>query len=90
MGKVTRMVLLVVSALAVLAGVWAAFAAHAGMSRFAWTEMDWNSDGTTSLSELLQSADVGKRTIQQDGRECVEYFAFKDGLPTKVVCPSPR
>lgn len=58
------------------------------MSRFSWKEMDWNSDGTTSLSELLQSADVGKRTIQQDGQECVEYFAFKDGPAYKGVVPA--
>lgn len=50
MGTVTRMILFVGSALAVLVGVWAMFAAHASMSRFEWKEMDWNRDGATSLS----------------------------------------
>lgn len=87
MGKIRRMALAVVSSLVVLAGAWAAYAAYAGISRFSWSEMDWNSDGTTSLSEVLQAVDVGTRSIQKDGQECVEYFAFKDGLPIKFVCP---
>ncbi len=50
-------------------------------------DMDWNQDGRTSIGEIIESSDVGSRSKLVDGVECVEYFAYKDGLPIKVVCP---
>ena len=55
---------------------------------YAWDEMDWNEDGTTTLSEYFMSSDVGKRPITTDGETCVEYFHYKDGSPIRVVCKS--
>jgi ABC-type antimicrobial peptide transport system permease subunit len=53
---------------------------------YGWAEMDWNQDGRTSISEFLASSDIGRRAAHRDGQECVEYYAYKDGLPVKVVC----
>lgn len=54
---------------------------------YSWVEMDWNQDGSTTIAEFFESSDIGTRPIKKDGRECVEYFSFKDGLTVKVVCP---
>lgn len=54
---------------------------------YSWSEMDWNQDGTTSISEFFAASDIGKRSVISAGKECIEYFAYKDGLPVKVVCP---
>jgi hypothetical protein len=48
--------------------------------------MDWNQDGTTSLDEFFAASDIGKRAVTNDGKECVEYFAYKDGLTVKLTC----
>lgn len=50
--------------------------------------MDWDEDGLTSISEFFHSSDVGKREIEVDGKVCMEYFSYKDGLPIKQVCES--
>jgi hypothetical protein len=53
---------------------------------YSWHEMDWNQDGETSVSEVILAIDVGKRyTIKNEGN-CVEYFAYKDGLAVKDIC----
>ena len=54
---------------------------------YSWQGMDWNQDGATSISEFFATSDVGMRDIIQDGGKCIEYFAYKDGLPVKTVCP---
>ena len=54
---------------------------------YSWAEMDWNGDGTTTITEFLESSDIGTRPVEKDGRQCVEYFSFKDGLTVKVICP---
>lgn len=53
---------------------------------YSWSEMDWDSDGTTSISELFDSGGIGKRPVTRDGAACTEYFRYKDGLPVRVVC----
>lgn len=53
---------------------------------YAWSEIDWNSDGATSIQEFFESSDVGKRIIVREGRECVDYFAYKDGLTVRLQC----
>ena len=50
-------------------------------------DMDWDADGFTSPSDLLRASDIGRHEVTQDGLTCLEYFALKDGLPVKVVCP---
>jgi hypothetical protein len=54
---------------------------------YSWSEMDWEQKGSTSLIDFLAASDIGKREILKDGRMCVEYYAYKDGLPIKTVCP---
>jgi len=54
---------------------------------YSWQEMDWHQRGTTSISDFFGASDIGKREVVQDGRKCTEYFAYKDGLPVKTVCP---
>ena len=49
--------------------------------------MDWNQDGRTSIAEIINGSDIGTREIAVNGVECVEYFAYKDGLTIKIVCP---
>lgn len=53
---------------------------------YSWNDMDWNRDGSTSLSEFLSAGDVGVRQAKRDDRDCKEYFSYKDGLPIKTVC----
>ena len=50
-------------------------------------EADLNKDGTVSLSEAEYIANSGTREVVQDGRNCTEFFAYKDGLPLKIICP---
>ncbi len=49
--------------------------------------MDWNQDGKTSISEIVESSDIGVRQTTINEIRCIEYFSYKDGLPIKVVCP---
>lgn len=51
-----------------------------------YEEMDWNQDGRTSIAEIIDSSDVGTRQTIVNGVQCMEYFAYKDGLPIKVIC----
>lgn len=55
---------------------------------YSWGDMDWNSDGETDLAEFLRSSDIGKRSILVDGKNCIEYFAYKDAAVIKLTCPS--
>ncbi len=52
-----------------------------------FAEVDRNRDGVVSFIEASYVSSSGTREVQQDGRRCVEYYALKDGLPLKVVCP---
>lgn len=42
--------------------------------------MDWDDNGFTTISGVMQSADLGRRPTVVDGRECQEYFRLKDGM----------
>lgn len=66
----------------------AMLASAAWRSGLTWHEMDFNRDGTTSIDEFLDAADVGTRAVQVGGRSCTELVLLKDGLPVKVVCPA--
>lgn len=54
---------------------------------YSWDEMDWHQRGSTSISDFFAASDIGKREIIQNDRVCIEYYAYKDGLPVKTVCP---
>lgn len=56
------------------------------MQGYSWQEMDWRQRGSTSIGDFFAASGIGKREINQEGKKCVEYFAYKDGLPVKVVC----
>ncbi len=54
---------------------------------YSMEDMDWDGDGHTSISELLDAIDTGSRVvIDSDGRSCIEIYAKKDGLPIKRKC----
>ena len=89
MGKITSAPLAIsLVVLVLLVGYGAARVFASWQRHYLWAEMDWNSDGSTSISEFLQSSDVGKRLVSVAGNECVEYFSLKDGLAVKVMCSS--
>lgn len=56
------------------------------MSDHSSADSDWNSDGKTTLFELFEGIDIGKRELVIQNLNCVEYFAYKDGLPIKTLC----
>lgn len=53
---------------------------------FTISEMDFNNDGFLSTTEAIYHADYGKRQITVDGKNCIEYYAQKDGIELKVIC----
>ena len=53
---------------------------------YSWSEMDWDQDGQTTLSEYFMSSDIGKRSVSHGGKECLEYFSYKDGLTVILAC----
>jgi hypothetical protein len=53
---------------------------------YSWSEMDWTQTGSTSLSDFLAAADIGKREVITAGKHCTEFYAYKDGLAIKAVC----
>jgi hypothetical protein len=55
-------------------------------SNYSWNDMDWNQDGSTSISEMFSSNDIGVRRIKEHAKNCLEYFSYKDGLAIKQVC----
>lgn len=55
-------------------------------SPFSWKEADINKDGFVSPGEAGYVAYYGNRQKVENGKNCIEYFALKDGLPIKQVC----
>ena len=53
---------------------------------FSWSEMDWDEKGYTSMEDLWRASDIGKRELLYEGKLCVEYYSYKDGLPIKLKC----
>lgn len=84
MGKVISVLLIAVGTLTV------AYFVFRGVSSwrqgYSWQEMDWQQRGTTSISDFFAASDIGKRETVQNGKKCIEYYAYKDGLPVKTVC----
>jgi hypothetical protein len=52
-----------------------------------YAELDLNHDGSVNFSEAEYAASYGEQTIAVGNLRCTEYFAYKDGLPLKVICP---
>lgn len=53
---------------------------------YSWEEMDWRQRGYTSIADFFAASDIGKRDVIINGKQCNEYFSYKDGLPIKIVC----
>jgi hypothetical protein len=84
-----RFVPVVLVAVAGLAVLYVAALVGAALgSGLSWREMDFDRDGTTSPSELLAAADVGRRPVRVGDRACMEFFLLKDATTVKVVCPA--
>jgi len=56
------------------------------LSPFSWAEADMDKNGFVSPTEAGYYADYGKRPYIENGKDCIEYFALKDGLTLKKVC----
>jgi len=52
-----------------------------------WAEMDWNDDGRVSVIEIVEGSDIGRRPVTLEGKDCTEFFRYKDGLPIRTDCP---
>jgi len=50
-------------------------------------EIDLDHNGRVSEAEAEYVCNCGQRQVISNGKQCTEYFAYKDGLPLKVVCP---
>lgn len=82
-----RMVLVVLAVPIALIGIYLAIRIVASLRQgYSWHEMDWQERGRTSIGDFFAASEIGKREINQEGKKCVEYFSYKDGLPVKVVC----
>lgn len=78
----------IVAGLVLTAVYWAAFGLLVYTAPMSFKELDLNHDGQVSFGEADYAASFGEREIQVNGQQCTEYFAYKDGLPLKVVCRS--
>ena len=70
-----------------LCGYWMLFGWMVCMSPLSYAEMDINHDGKVGFFEADYASSYGERTVEKGGLKCIEYFAYKDGLSLKVVCP---
>ena len=83
-----RMLIFALAVVVVLILIGVGFVAYGSFSSgYTGAEMDWNQDGKTTIGEFFRAADIGKRTIEVDGKTCTEYYALKDGPPVKTTCP---
>tara|TARA_B100000809_G_scaffold249203_1_gene280221 strand:- start:59 stop:211 length:153 start_codon:yes stop_codon:yes gene_type:complete len=48
--------------------------------------MDLDNNGFVTSGEADYVSSSGERDITVNGEKCIEYYAYKDGLPVKVVC----
>ena len=88
MGSLKKATYLISTVLGLLIFLYIFFRLYSTFSKnYSWNEMDWNQNGETSLFELIESSDIGKRTVKINDKNCIEYYAFKDGIGIKTVCP---
>ncbi|GFZ69258.1 hypothetical protein PSE10B_57800 [Pseudomonas amygdali pv. eriobotryae] len=88
MGKViAKYSLMALSVLLFLILIYASFKAYLSWSQgYSWQEMDWYQRGNTSIMDFFDASEIGKREVTIDGNVCIEYYAYKDGLPIKTTC----
>ncbi|HEY8034168.1 MAG TPA: hypothetical protein VIF37_01095 [Methylobacter sp.] len=85
MGKVISSIFITIGALIVTYFVLRGISSW--RQDYSWQEMDWQQRGRTSIRDFFEASDIGKREVIQNGKKCIEYYAYKDGLPVKTVCP---
>jgi hypothetical protein len=84
MGKVIKVLLATVGTAVVIYFLFRGISSW--RQGYSWGEMDWAQRGHTSITDFFAASDIGKREILKDGKKCIEYYAYKDGLPVKTVC----
>lgn len=85
--SVIKPILLSIFLISFLPAIYFCFVLTIGLMKpYSWADMDWNRDGSTSISEVFDAADTGTRNVQWQGQTCIEIFAFKDGLTLKLKC----
>ncbi|MGZ5027186.1 MAG: hypothetical protein ACXWAT_07260 [Methylobacter sp.] len=85
MGKVISYIFITIGALIVACFVFRGISSW--KQGYSWQEMDWQQRGSTSLSDFFAASDIGKREVIKNGKKCIEYYTYKDGLQVKTVCP---
>jgi hypothetical protein len=65
---------------------WVIFGWMVYVSPLTYREMDFDHNGHVSYSEADYASSFGTRMYVEHGRQCTEYFAYKDGLPLKTDC----
>ena len=50
-------------------------------------ETDLDHNGRVSWSEAAYVCNFDRKQVTSNGKQCTEYFALKDGLTLKIVCP---
>ena len=88
MGKIKPLIIIIAAAVCLLVTYFAFRAISSLKQGYSWQEMDWQHRGKTSLSDFFAASDIGKREVIQENKKCIEYYAYKDGLPVKTVCPN--
>lgn len=53
---------------------------------YSWREMDWENKGYTTLFNVVQASDIGKRKSGYHGMVCDEYFSYNETAVVKEVC----
>lgn len=54
-----------------------------------YAEVEWSHQGRAVPRSAVCVRDLYVRTIHREGRECLELYALKDGLPIGEHCPDP-
>lgn len=87
LGKVRYLLAVVFFAVVCAFGVYeGAFALTSFFTGFSVAEMDWNMDGQTTISELIQASDIGERPIRVNGVDCKEFYSLKDAMTISTDC----
>ena len=76
----------IVTAVIILA-YWSMFGWMVYRSPLPYAAIDLDHDGSVSFTEADYVSSFGIRASYQDGEQCLEYFAQKDGRALKLVCP---
>ncbi|MBB6056831.1 hypothetical protein [Tolumonas osonensis] len=88
MGSLKKAIFLILTVLGLFAFSYVFCRFYFAFSKnYSWKEMDWDQNGTTSFFEYIESSDIGKRAVKINDKNCIEYYAFKDGIGIKTVCP---